>query len=186
MRNSLTKNLLILGAMVLTCFIIFTNSMNYQTKNADFGEPPLFAGTTLDGKGYALAEMRGQLVIVHFWASWCTPCVKEFPALVKLAQTYPDKVTVLAISVDQESAKIEQFIRSLPNAESIQSLTNFMLIHDQKKKIGSSLYHTTNYPESYIIDCNFRIREKVIGPEMDWVSRIKPWLEACTKPTTAE
>ena len=178
MKNSLLKNLIILLAMVATCFVIISSLFNRVEDIADYGRPPLFATNTIDGKPVALIDLEGSPVIVHFWASWCTPCRKEFPELVKLATHHPE-LTILAISVDQTQAKIDEFIAAMPNADQLRALPNLLFIHDRSKQLSAELYKTTSYPESYIIGCNFRMVDKVIGPEMDWESRMAPWLERC-------
>ncbi len=62
---------------------------------------PDFALSSLDGTSVQLADYRGKLVLLNFWATWCTPCIKEMPLLQSLAQRMtPHGVEVLAISVD--------------------------------------------------------------------------------------
>ncbi len=58
---------------------------------------------TLDGRTLSLAEQRGKVVLVNFWATWCGPCREEIPYLVQLAERYPDHLTVIGVSEDQGS-----------------------------------------------------------------------------------
>ena len=58
---------------------------------------------TLDGRTLSLAEQRGKVVLVNFWATWCGPCREEIPFLVQLAERYPDHLTVIGVSEDQGS-----------------------------------------------------------------------------------
>ena len=58
---------------------------------------------TLDGRTFSLAEQRGKVVLVNFWATWCGPCREEIPYLVRLAERYPDHLTVIGVSEDQGS-----------------------------------------------------------------------------------
>ena len=69
--------------------------------------------TNLDGKPHSLAEYRGKIVVLNFWATWCLPCREEMPMLSKLAPTYDEKdVAFLAASIDdaQTQSKIAHFL----------------------------------------------------------------------------
>lgn len=52
------------------------------------------------GNNVALSSLRGELVLIDFWASWCAPCTKEHPELIKLYNTYTDKFTIYSVSMD--------------------------------------------------------------------------------------
>ncbi len=75
---------------------------------------PDFTVTTLDGKTLRLSDLRGQVVVVDYWATWCGPCRIAMPHLQKLHDTYKSQgVTVLALSVDQKGpAVVKPFIQS--------------------------------------------------------------------------
>ena len=59
--------------------------------------------TALDGKPIALGEIRGKVVLLNFWATWCGPCRAEIPDLIELQKKYPDKLQVLGLAVDEDS-----------------------------------------------------------------------------------
>ena len=69
------------------------------------GKPaPEFTATTLDGKSFKLADLRGKVVLVDFWAAWCGPCVAELPNLKKLHDEYTDRgLVVVSISFDRSA-----------------------------------------------------------------------------------
>jgi thiol-disulfide isomerase/thioredoxin len=74
---------------------------------------PDFTLTNLDGKAHSLAEYRGKVVVLNFWATWCLPCREEMPMLSKLALKYDEKdVAFLAASIDdvQTQPKIARFL----------------------------------------------------------------------------
>jgi thiol-disulfide isomerase/thioredoxin len=76
---------------------------------------PDIAFTGPDGKPMKLADLKGQVVVVNLWATWCAPCKEEMPSLAKLAKAYEGKgVTVIAISVDKDSEipKAKEFLQS--------------------------------------------------------------------------
>jgi thiol-disulfide isomerase/thioredoxin len=68
------------------------------------GEPaPEFTLTGIDGNTYSLSDFKGQLVYIDFWATWCGPCLRQIPSLIKLKETYHGKpITFLAISLDDD------------------------------------------------------------------------------------
>ncbi|MFY7993142.1 MAG: TlpA family protein disulfide reductase [Bacteriovoracaceae bacterium] len=62
--------------------------------------------TSSKGTTYVLKDLKSPVVLVNFWASWCVPCLKEFPSLVEFQQKYKGKVTVIGINGDEEDPKM--------------------------------------------------------------------------------
>jgi thiol-disulfide isomerase/thioredoxin len=80
-----------------SAYIIFLNSNNGER------EAPEISANTPDGKPLKLSDLRGKIVLIDFWASWCAPCRKENPTIVKLYEKYKDKdFTILSVSLDQD------------------------------------------------------------------------------------
>ena len=111
-------------------------------------------------RSVTLSKLRGKPVVLNFWASWCGPCVEETPSLVALHQRMGDKITILAVSIDEDEAAYRKFLRD----EHIEYLT----VRDPKKS-SPNLYGTFGWPETYIIDPTGVIRRKLIGPT-NWAS----------------
>lgn len=110
-------------------------------------------------RSVTLSQLRGQVVVLNFWATWCPPCIEETPSLVQMQQRMKSKgVTVLAVSVDVDETAYRQFIR----AHGVDLLT----VRDAGQK-SSSLYGTFKFPETYVIDRSGVVRRKFIGP-VDW------------------
>ena len=80
-----------------SAYIIFLNSNNGTR------EAPEISANNPDGKPIKLSDLRGKIVLIDFWASWCAPCRKENPTIVKLYEKYKDKdFTILSVSLDQD------------------------------------------------------------------------------------
>ncbi len=109
-----------------------------------------------------LSQLRGQVVVLNFWATWCPPCVEEMPSLVDMQRRLKDKgVTVVAISVDVDGNAYQEFVKS--------HNVNLLTVRDPDQK-SNALYGTSKFPETYIIDRNGVIRRKFMGA-VDWTAR---------------
>ena len=108
-----------------------------------------------------LSELRGKVVVLNFWATWCAPCVEELPSLVNLQQKMRNKgITVLAVSVDQDESLYRRFVQD--------HNVNLLTVRDANQK-SNNLYGTFKFPETYIIDRNGVMRRKFIGA-VDWAT----------------
>jgi peroxiredoxin len=117
--------------------------------------------TVNDGqKAVTLSQLRGKPVLLNFWATWCPPCVEEVPALVALQQQMGDKVTILAVSMDQDEAAYKSF--------TAKNMHGMLTVRDPEHK-SSSVYGTFAYPETFLIDKDGKIQRKFIGA-VNWTS----------------
>jgi len=107
-----------------------------------------------------LRDLRGKVVVLNFWTSWCEPCITEMPSLAQLQKQMPTKVTVLGVSTDVDPTAYHRFLQRF-NIE-------FLTVNDPQKN-SSDLYGTTGQPETFIIDANGTLRRKFIGP-VEWTS----------------
>jgi len=106
-----------------------------------------------------LSQYRGQVVVLNFWATWCAPCVEELPSLVEMQRRMKAKgVTVLAVSVDVDQNAYNQFLKTHG--------VNLLTVRDPDQK-SNSLYGTSKFPETFVIDRNGVMRRKFIGA-VDW------------------
>jgi peroxiredoxin len=111
----------------------------------------------LAGKPARLSELRGRVVVLNFWATWCPPCIEEMPSLERLHQQISASGgMVLGISVDENAEKYQRFLQDYQ--------ITFPTARDPSQKIASG-YGTFKYPETYIIDRSGHIARKVIGPQ---------------------
>ena len=110
-------------------------------------------------RAVTLSQLKGQVVVLNFWATWCAPCVEEVPSLVQMQQRMRSKgVTVLAVSVDADDSQYRRFIRD--------HSVNLLTVRDPDQK-SNGLYGTSKFPETYVIDRNGVVRRKFIGA-VDW------------------
>jgi cytochrome c biogenesis protein CcmG, thiol:disulfide interchange protein DsbE len=108
----------------------------------------------------SLHDYRGKTVLLNFWASWCPPCIEEMPSLVQLQKRMGPKVTVVAISIDEDADAYHKFLRD----HNLDLLT----VRDPDQKTPT-MYGTKMWPETFVIDRNGIIRRKFIGA-VDWTS----------------
>ncbi len=126
----------------------------------------------LGGQTVQLSSLRGSVVVVDFWASWCVPCRKELPALDVLARRYADgkkPVVFLAVGIDKERANATKFLSSA-------KISAVRILLDPDGKIAAA-YDLPTMPSSYVIDAKGLVRhvhsgfspgdEKAIAQEID-------------------
>ena len=108
-----------------------------------------------------LSDLRGKVVVLNFWASWCPPCLEETKSLNTLQQDIASKGgVVLGISVDEDKAAYEKFLTD--------NHVVFPTYRDATKKSAMD-YGTSMFPETYLIDRQGRLARKIVGPQ-DWQS----------------
>lgn len=123
---------------------------------------PDFTVRDLAGQEVKLASLKGKVVLVNFWATWCPPCKEEFPSMMKLNQSMTGKqFQMMAISIDEDGKEaVESYFK-----KSGMALPVFL---DNDGAVSRS-YGTTGVPETFIVDKAGIIQKKIIGG-MDWSS----------------
>ncbi len=135
---------------------------NYRHGEASLrGRPAADFSLMLNGKAARLSDLRGKVVVLNFWATWCPPCVEEASSLNLLQEKIaPMGGTVLGVSVDDDRAAYEQFLKT--------HHIDFPTYRDTSKEIPLQ-YGTKMYPETYIIARDGRLDRKIVGAQ-DWTS----------------
>jgi peroxiredoxin len=137
---------------------------------------PEFALPRLGGGELALRELRGKVVLVNFWATWCAPCEQEMPAMQRLyAKLAPRGFELVAISEDDTAEVVEAFRARLA--------LDFPIGLDPSHAVARR-YQSFRYPESFLVDREGVLVARYIG-ERDWdapeyVSRIERLLDGST------
>ncbi len=133
---------------------------------------PDFSIKADNGRTYTRADFGGKLLILNFWATWCPPCREELPSLDALQRTLGSKgLVVLAVSVDKD----EKLYRTFLEVNKVAITTARNPSQDINREYG-----TVQFPESYIIDRNGKVVEKIISStnwmSQDMVSRVQSML----------
>ncbi len=116
--------------------------------------------TVSDGQqSVDLGALRGHVVLLNFWATWCAPCIQELPGLEQMQRDLP-QVSVVTVSTDEDEATYRAFL--------VRYRVSLLSVREGNTA-ANALYGTFRYPETYVIDKNGIIRRKFIGPQ-DWTS----------------
>jgi len=112
-----------------------------------------------------LSRPPGQLLIVHFWATWCPPCVEEFPALLRFWKDYEKKpgFGLLAVSVDDDWKTVNDWLRTV-------GATGIPMALDPRRATAKA-FGTEKFPETYGLAPGGQIVDKFIGP-VAWASPV--------------
>jgi len=112
------------------------------------------------GKPVTLAQFKGKTIILNLWASWCAPCVKEFPSMMNLAMKFPDDLVIVAVSHDRVREDLDSFVAAFGPVPS-----NFVIVWD-KDRITGPLYGSDVLPESFILNREMKLVRKVVGEQV--------------------
>lgn len=135
---------------------------------------PAFQLEDLDGNQVSLASLRGKVVIVNFWATWCPPCIEEMPSMERLNEVMAgDDFVMLAINTEKNGRTIvPDFLKKTPYT--------FPILYDDQAVV-QQLYGVYKFPESFIVRKDGTIDQKVIGP-LDWSStKVIAYFKGLTK-----
>ena len=153
--------LLLLLLLPLTALGAGDRSVPGQAGSVRVGEPaPDFTLKDVNGRSYTLSQLRGKVVLVNFWATWCPPCRAEMPSMEKLNAMLPGKdFVLLAINVEEEGREnVQEFLQQNPHT--------FPVLLDAKTEVQQQ-YGVFAYPETFIVRPDGIIADHVVGA-MDW------------------
>jgi len=123
-----------------------------------------FQFTDIKGKTHSITDFKGKKIILNFWASWCTPCIKEFPMLLAAAENAPEEVILIALSSDLNEDAITNFITKMESQKGMNfDAPNILIALDENQAITSGIFQTFKLPETILIDRNQIMRHKFIG-----------------------
>ncbi len=149
-------SLLAYGFIVALLGLLAWGLIRVQRGPVDSGMAPDFTLTTFDGETITLSELRGQVVIINFWASWCPPCREEAPYLEQTWRKYKDQGVVF-IGVDYVDTE----------EEALAYIAEFDITYYNGPDLGtriSQAYNIQGVPETYYVAKNGELRGVKIGP----------------------
>jgi thiol-disulfide isomerase/thioredoxin len=123
--------------------------------------PALYKDGKDGGGDLKLSDFKGRWVLVNFWATWCAPCRDEMPSLEMLNRRFGDRVVMLAVSVDDDTAQVARFFGD--------TKPSFAVLWDKDKQFTRT-YGTSKFPETYLVSPDGRIAAKFTGPR-DWYNQ---------------
>lgn len=117
------------------------------------GEAPAFEVQDLAGNPVRLEDFAGKFVVLNFWATWCEPCIAEWPQVHRLAERLSDRddVVVVTMSIDEDRSAIEPFLQRMSLGE-----TPTTLLWDPQQKVHET-FGTQKIPDTYFIGPDGRV-----------------------------
>jgi cytochrome c biogenesis protein CcmG, thiol:disulfide interchange protein DsbE len=155
-RLKLGAQVLAVGLVALLLALLVWKLAQGSGKEAAVGKAaPDFTLRRLDRSGHLqLASLRGKVVVLNFWASWCYPCKQEAPALAAAARRWAGRVVVLGVDVNDSVRYARSFARKYG--------LRYPLVHDNRN-VTSPKYGLTGLPETFFIDRSGKVIEHVAG-----------------------
>ena len=116
---------------------------------------------SLDGQPLALAQFRGRVVVVNFWATWCEPCIEEMPSLQRLGEDLAGEAfEILAVNYQEGEPRIRAFLNKVP--------LTFPILRDTDGGVARA-WKVRIFPSSFVVDPDGRIRYVLVG-SLDWTA----------------
>jgi peroxiredoxin len=134
----------------LLSIVLLAAAATSATAGGNSMPAPDFALPARDGGELRLSELRGQVVMINFWATWCGPCRQEMPLLEQIHEKYePLGFTMLGVNVEQDSAAAREWLKNVP--------VSFPILFDTKSAVSVS-FGVEAMPSSVLIDREGRVR----------------------------
>ena len=188
MKKMMKKN-----QIITLCVISFTLALawvGFHTKSEEVVQPREVQLQTAQGfelydfnqKKHSLSDLKGKILLVHFWATWCEPCLDEIPEWIELAHFFQNEpISFIAINEDKNW---EEAHKTLPSSKLLPKMLSLL---DVKTKVASQ-WGTYQFPETYLINSEQKILMKWVGPQnwkdqetRDWIQH---WIDKKTSNST--
>lgn len=152
--------------VLLVLAALFTASAQAEVLE---GPAPDFTLKSRSGENIKLSELRGEVVMINFWASWCAPCRQEMPLLEDMYKKYSDLgFVLLGVNVEEDSSKASELLREVP--------VSFPVLYDNTNKV-TKMYDVVAMPSTVMVDRDGKMRYLhrgyLPGYENEYVKQIK-------------
>ncbi len=153
MKFTFHVKILILGFCTVGVFLL-SHCAKEQTQSS-LGPAPDFTLKTFDGKEITLSQLKGKVVLLDFWATWCGPCKESIPHLIQLYKDYQEKgFELVGMNVDRgDGEAVRRFVASMD--------IPYPVVAAPEDVVRS--YRVTGIPATFLIDREGKIRERVAG-----------------------
>lgn len=138
------------------------NTPTLKVQTLPKAQTPIFSFEDIHAQTHNIEDFKGRLILLNFWASWCPPCIKEFPHLIEIAEQFSDQITLIALSSDHDKEAMMRFVNKLD----LEGKSNILIALDEEQKITKVLFGTYKLPETILITPEQIMHSKVIGG--DW------------------
>jgi len=141
--------------------LFFLTAFSNACAGSDNKPAPDFSLKDINGKDFTLSSLKGKVVILSFWATWCHPCKDEMPRLNKLYKEMGSRgLEIVAVSSDYSIGYLKDFL--------VKNSLDFSILYDEKRAVTRQ-YKIPFLPVTFLIDKNGVIVEKITG-EFEWPS----------------
>ncbi len=174
LMTSLARRRIEVLVVVLAGLLLPAAALAQGSGFAPIAEPPAHPALNLpdmDGKTVDLASLRGRVVVVNFWATWCPPCRREFPSLGRLQKLFkPQDLTVVAVNVGEDADTIFAFAGNPDIA---------VLLDRDSRAMGA--WKAKGLPSTFVLDREGRVVLRAVGGREfdtpDILSQLRPLVE---------
>ena len=143
-------------ASAVSLLIVLSGLLGMAARPPLIGSPaPEIVLKDLQGRAVKLSDLRGKVVLVNFWATWCKPCKEEMPAMQASYDKLRDKgFVVLAVNELEDTARVAEHIRTHGHT--------FEVVMDHNNQVAN-VYGVVGLPASFLIDPQGIVRERIAG-----------------------
>ena len=164
------------GEKIITCIILFfcfgaLSSCIYSPEaTVNIGHPaPYFKLPDMDGREISLENFNGKIVLLDFWATWCSPCRMTMPVVEKLSKEYPDDMVLLAVNLREPKDVVEKY--------AFEQAINAQILFDEEGTV-SATYGAYAIPMQFLIDRSGIVRHIQTGYGANMASRMRAQIES--------
>jgi thiol-disulfide isomerase/thioredoxin len=142
-------------ALLLSCLLLISPALAQELKPWKAGATPPLALSDLNGKPVKLADYRGKVVMVQFWATYCPPCLKEMPSMMRLQQKLAGKpFVILAVNMGETDKEVRDFLKKIN--------VDFTILMDSDGKALAD-WKVFVAPSTFLVDTKGSIRYTLQG-----------------------